>query len=329
MRSKKARRGFSLVEVLLAMFILGIGMIMVASVFPVGANWTRQTTEESVAQTVVQNALTVIKTHYGPGGNLNYLMNADYLTLNAGGVLVANSNNGNTILNPGYLSPPPYVLQALPGFVPDSRVNSPGIPLSERAYQFGSSKPFPADNIKNCTYFWTALARVNPAHRDLTWNGTDVTNGVIPSPSYNYDIYILVFRKGSVEQQFSTAGPTNLGAEIPGTRNMAGSVSPNDVDGWSLLPSVASASYAPGTYVNGAWTQPALPAIGQNGIGRFSGTVFKQILNTTTFGGAQPRPGLTVDSKGNPEPIIFSPAADGTVVTASPLIYIYQTTMTF
>src|SRR4051812_41156300 len=53
------RRGFSLVEVLLAIFILGIGMIMVASVFPVGANWTRQTAEGSVSQTIAQSAMSV------------------------------------------------------------------------------------------------------------------------------------------------------------------------------------------------------------------------------------------------------------------------------
>ena len=52
----KGRGGFSLVEVLLATFILGIGMIMVASIFPVGANWTREATEDSVGQVISQAA---------------------------------------------------------------------------------------------------------------------------------------------------------------------------------------------------------------------------------------------------------------------------------
>src|SRR5271170_4830714 len=70
-RSQKseARRGFSLIEVMLSVFILGIGLIMVATIFPVGADWTRQTAQNDVAQTVAQNALSVIQATYGPNGS--------------------------------------------------------------------------------------------------------------------------------------------------------------------------------------------------------------------------------------------------------------------
>jgi len=44
------------VELLLAVFLLAIGLIGLLSVFPIGADWTRQVTEESVAQNVARNA---------------------------------------------------------------------------------------------------------------------------------------------------------------------------------------------------------------------------------------------------------------------------------
>jgi prepilin-type N-terminal cleavage/methylation domain-containing protein len=354
------RRGFSLVEVLLAMFILGIGMIMVASVFPVGANWTRQTTEDSVAQTVVQNALSVIRTHYGPTGNMRFFLNSDYLILDPTLTLTLNTNNNNTILNtqadyPNSNVPMPFVLQALPGFIPlydgSGNIIRQGIPFNERAYQFGSSTPFPAANWKNCTYFWTALARLNPGHRNFGWVGStqrsltppDLTNGIIPSSNYNYDIYILVFRKGAVEQKFSHVGIDALvtsipksdpkeygGTRIPSSGGLWTTMSESDSIERYLLPSVACAEYIPGSYDTStrAWQKLALPAPGQNGIGLVSGTVFKQVLEPpdvpNRFWPAHPWPGLITD-----EPIIVFPAADGAAVTANPLIYIYQTTMTF
>jgi type II secretory pathway pseudopilin PulG len=58
-------RAFTLVEVLLAVFILGIGLIMVACVFPVAADWTRQNTEETVAQMVAETGRGIILAKYG------------------------------------------------------------------------------------------------------------------------------------------------------------------------------------------------------------------------------------------------------------------------
>jgi hypothetical protein len=289
----------------------------------VGANWTRQTAEDSTAQTVVQDALSVIRAHYGPDGNLRVYLNADYLT-ESGGALLANGNNNNSILK-NFGAPlvtkiggvnvalsQPFMLQALPAF----RL----IPPNERAYQFGSSVPFPARNWRQCTYFWTAVARLNPMHRDLTWNGTDVTNGILRSSNYNYDIYILVFRKGAVEQTFSSPA-----TEISGTRDSAW-----DTTYWTRVPSVLSVTWASGAYDKdkGSWTSLPLPGIGLNGIGVISGTVFKQVLEPPPWG-AQPRPALAVDSSSKVESVIYSPPADGTAASASPLIYIYQTTMTF
>src|SRR5690242_19549346 len=88
-RRERQGRGFSLMEVLLAVFILGIGLIMVATIFPVGADWTRQSTEDSIAQTIAQNAMAIIRDNYAPS-----------------------SLNGNTA---GRLSTIGATVQALPG----------------------------------------------------------------------------------------------------------------------------------------------------------------------------------------------------------------------
>jgi hypothetical protein len=216
----------------------------------------------------------------------------------------------------------PFVVQALPGFL--------NIPPEERAYQFGSSTPFPARNWKQCTYFWTALARLNPVHRNVGWAGSDWTNGIIPSSSYNYDVYIMVFRKGAVEQSFTTDKLPSGVSELAGTRNTGGAVTYSDTDYVRLIPPVGGASYIPGAYAGGGnWSTVARPALGEMGIGAVSGTVFKQVLSDD-FSNAVPRPDLIRDTnKPYPvvEPMFFSPAADNT--NASPLIYIYQTTMTF
>ena len=305
-----APRAFSLVEVLLAIFILGIGMIMVASVFPVGATWTRQTAEESIAQTVAQNALSVLQTHYGPNGNLHVLFAPDYMNPgNPNTVLCANFDNLHAMPDPTS----PFVLQAFPGFA--------NISPCERAYQFGSTNPFPAANPRVCTYFWTALLRLNPAH----YNGDPATNKVQPSSSYNYDVYILVFRKGSADHQFTNpplpAGATSFG-EVANTRNPADA---NFQE--SLIPSVVYAKWQPGWYdsAQSPSIHDALPGIGQYGIGAYSGTVFRQVADpASNYQSATPRP-LPIAG----ESVIYSPAPDATASNASPLIYIYQTTMSF
>jgi hypothetical protein len=106
---------------------------------------------------------------------------------------------------------------------------------------------------------------------------------------------------------------------------------------------VGYATYNPGFHNpdNTPSIYDAIPPMGQYGIGAESGTVFKQIANpfltsaqlaTAGPGGAAPRPYLKgqftpVDAP--TEPIIYVPAPDGTDNAASPLIYIYQTTITY
>jgi prepilin-type N-terminal cleavage/methylation domain-containing protein len=121
---------FSLIEVLIAIFILGIGLLMIAAIFPVGGNWTRQSAEETVAQSVARSAVSLIQRRYAQSGD-----GSDTLA-NASGQIA-------------------QTLASLPGFT--------DIPPTERSFQFGASVPFPSQQPAQCTYFWTALVRKSPS----------------------------------------------------------------------------------------------------------------------------------------------------------------------
>lgn len=55
------RRGFSLVEVLLAVFILGIGVISIAAIFPAGISLQRQSNDDTLGPAVAQNAMATLR----------------------------------------------------------------------------------------------------------------------------------------------------------------------------------------------------------------------------------------------------------------------------
>ena len=54
------RRGFSLVEIMIAIVILGLGLVMVASMFPVAWKRARQLSEHTVRNAVVESAHTTV-----------------------------------------------------------------------------------------------------------------------------------------------------------------------------------------------------------------------------------------------------------------------------
>jgi len=296
-------RAFSLIEVLLAMFILGIGLIMVASIFPVGADWTRQTVEDSVSQSISRTALSVIQSHYGPGGDRN----TDLLKMVPPNATVMPVN----VTNAGVLQPLPHFSQ---------------IPISERCYLFGSSSPFPVttgppDKTIACTYFWTALWRLSPGQFDSSGN-------LMSSTSYKYDIYIFVFHKGDISNQFSTLGGNTevSGVMIPGDtlRNLS-AATPE-----TFVPTLVSHKYDPGIYnaKNLPSITGAIPPIGTIGVDTASGTVFRQSISAIGSA-AIARPALgdptVVPYTGT---IIYAPPADNTN-SGSPLVYVYQTTLSF
>ncbi|MEE9131574.1 MAG: prepilin-type N-terminal cleavage/methylation domain-containing protein [Phycisphaerales bacterium] len=74
------RRGFSLIEVLLSVFILGIGVISIAALFPAGIAQQRQSVDDITGPIVAQNALAILRTKLRP---------ADFGTLEEFGSLSA------------------------------------------------------------------------------------------------------------------------------------------------------------------------------------------------------------------------------------------------
>jgi prepilin-type N-terminal cleavage/methylation domain-containing protein len=57
----RAARGFSLVEMLLAVFILGIGVISIAALFPAGIALQRQATDDTLGPIIAKNAFATIR----------------------------------------------------------------------------------------------------------------------------------------------------------------------------------------------------------------------------------------------------------------------------
>jgi prepilin-type N-terminal cleavage/methylation domain-containing protein len=55
-------RGFSLIEVLLAIFILGVGVISIAALFPAGIAQQRASVDDSLGPTIANNAISLLRT---------------------------------------------------------------------------------------------------------------------------------------------------------------------------------------------------------------------------------------------------------------------------
>ncbi len=60
------RGGFSLVEVLLAIFILGVGVIAVAALFPAGIAQQRRSVDDIIGPIVANNAMAILRTRLRP-----------------------------------------------------------------------------------------------------------------------------------------------------------------------------------------------------------------------------------------------------------------------
>ena len=61
MMLRKRKRGFSLIEMLLAIFILGIGIISIATLFPAGIAQQQKSTDDIIGPIIARNAMTLIR----------------------------------------------------------------------------------------------------------------------------------------------------------------------------------------------------------------------------------------------------------------------------
>lgn len=57
-------RGFSLIELMLAIFVLATGLVILAILFPIAADWTRESVDHTLAQSIARNAVALIRTRY-------------------------------------------------------------------------------------------------------------------------------------------------------------------------------------------------------------------------------------------------------------------------
>ncbi len=87
-RLSTVRRGFSMVELMIAIMILGLGLVMVATIFPVGLDMTRETVEKSITidavETAVDTVTLKVPTRHDEiwnAGNPAQVTNADVLLL--------------------------------------------------------------------------------------------------------------------------------------------------------------------------------------------------------------------------------------------------------
>ncbi|MGC8561467.1 MAG: type IV pilus modification PilV family protein [Phycisphaerae bacterium] len=217
------------------------------------------------------------------------------------GQIIANNAIGiiETKYNASNLTGISTNLAPLPGIV-TTGTTAGTLTLNDRTYEFGSYSPYPAPALaptNTSHYYWTALARLSP---DQPAGGTSV------------DLYILVYYKGDYTYQYpyvpSTSSPEPLpGGSYPGA---VGSSEDGSGSGYgNAIPFVQA----------GSLTDPAFP-IGAIGIDYSSGGVFRKIVNVS---------GAIVRSDGGPagDTVLYCPPADN--ATASPLIYVYTTTVTF
>ena len=121
MRADSTRRttGFSLVEMLLAIFILGIGVISISALFPAGIALQRQANDDVLGPIVAKNALATIRSKLsqddfgsfqdflGPFANVDYLAPGIAGTFRtSGGTVVPHVKGDWCWMRPGFLFDP-------------------------------------------------------------------------------------------------------------------------------------------------------------------------------------------------------------------------------
>jgi prepilin-type N-terminal cleavage/methylation domain-containing protein len=106
-RTARRSRGFSLVELLLAIFILGIGVISVAAVFPAGIALQRQTNDDTLGPLVAQHAMGVLRSRLKQedfGGFSQFNLDPPYFVGPANGSPILRTIDGDwPWMRPGFI----------------------------------------------------------------------------------------------------------------------------------------------------------------------------------------------------------------------------------
>ena len=104
---RTTRRAFSLVELLLAVFILGIGLIGISALFPAGIAQQRQASDDIMGPVVADSAVALLRARLSPQqfGTLDAFGQQQFVSTNIGGqVAVAPTVEGDwTWRRPGFL----------------------------------------------------------------------------------------------------------------------------------------------------------------------------------------------------------------------------------
>ena len=172
--------------------------------------------------------------------------------------------------------------------------------LNDRTYEFGGYSPYPAPSVTPANtshYYWTALARLSPNQ---------------PTGGTSVDLYILVFYKGDYSYTYT---PTSYATALPAPTGSTDTGARGTVNEGGI-PFVAYTTQM----TQSGTTAPPFP-IGAIGIDDATGAVFRKIVNANTGDIVRSDGGSTSDT------VLYCPPADN--ATASPLIYVYTTTVTF
>ena len=178
-RRRRRAAAFSLAEILIAIFVLSVGLIMIASVFPVAAKWTAQDAQTSVAQVIAKNAVEQIQAQ----GLIQLVPSGGFI-----GPYCYNFGNPSPYPNANpaplpmaFTTPPPgsYYWSAL---------------ILPATYTPGSSPNIPA-------YFGASTAG---------------SSGSFPGTQANqYAIFVFVFNKGDASNLFATPIPPPTTTLVP------------------------------------------------------------------------------------------------------------------
>jgi prepilin-type N-terminal cleavage/methylation domain-containing protein len=77
-RTRPTRTGFSLVEILIAVMILGIGLVMIAGAFPVGLQYYGESNDKTIAALLAHSAVAAVKMYRTPDAETAFTASTDW-----------------------------------------------------------------------------------------------------------------------------------------------------------------------------------------------------------------------------------------------------------